>query len=513
MLFEPKSQFITIKRTPLPADAARIPTTPLPTMPRGSHASHESRSSAGNLRTLRTPVVRLPQAVPVRMGLRLWLLPVLVFTGLALDWLFFQATGDRPLNWYLSLAWTAYLPLTLVGIAGAFASRNERTIGLRARHDARVIFLVPTVARRDTLPGVFRVIDSLLYCTVRDLPNSFIQVVVDEGSEGLTELLERYHDHGRVSILVVPATYRTPRGTRYKARANQYALDWRRAHGLHGPDTWVYHGDDDTSVSWDTIWGICHVIEQDQADLAQGLLTYPHQLSPSWFCRLADSIRPADDMSRFYFCTGKLGTPLAGCHGEHLLVRASVEDAIGWDFGPGVTVEDAYFGLTFAARYPGRSTFLPGCCYGASPDSVSSLIRQRKRWARGLLGLLVDRQIPPRSKILLGYSIANWALGFFQHVLIVLLVAALLHTDASPVTPLLFAIWCLNFGYQMWLYLEGLRINLQVSEAPAWQFWLLPIAQLLLLPALSLVEAWAALSGLLAFLRGVQGFEVIKKGQ
>ena len=66
-------------------------------------------------------------------------------------------------------------------------------------------------------------------------------------------------------------------------------------------------------------------IESDKHDLAQGLLTYPHQLTRSWFCRLADSIRPADDMSRFYFCTAKLGSPLAGLHGEHLLIRANVE--------------------------------------------------------------------------------------------------------------------------------------------------------------------------------------------
>ena len=52
------------------------------------------------------------------------------------------------------------------------------------------------------------------------------------------------------------------------------------------------------------------------------------------------------------------------------VVRASVEAAIGWDFGPAAIVEDAQFALEFAARYPGRTGWFPARCYGVSPATL-----------------------------------------------------------------------------------------------------------------------------------------------
>ena len=69
------------------------------------------------------------------------------------------------------------------------------------------------------------------------------------------------------------------------------------------------------------------------------------------------------------------GTPRAGVHGELLLVRASIEARIGWDFGPRSLVEDAQFALIFSARYPGRSAWFCGRCYGASPASLRDFFR------------------------------------------------------------------------------------------------------------------------------------------
>ncbi len=504
-MFQPsrsrQRQFMLIPKTP-PLEIERTPTTPLPQPMRPPEVC-----------TLLTPAIRTISERPVRLGMRFGKLLVLLLVSLTLNGIFLGSSPGQPLNWYLSIVWTAYAPLTVIGFLGAWASRKEVVKPYVGTRPERVIFLIPTVARKDTLPGLRRVIDSILYCATDCLPQSEIHVVVEEGAEGEGEIRQQYAHHNRVTCLCVPKGYRPPNKTKYKARANEFALQFRRAVRLNTADVFIYHGDDDTSIGWDTIWSICHFVARNDRDLAQGLLTYPHQLSPSWFCRLADSIRPADDMSRFYFCTSKLGTPLAGCHGEHLLIRASVEDSIGWDFGETVTVEDAYFGLTFAAKYPGRATFLASCCYGASPETIGSLVRQRKRWARGLLGLLADRQIPARAKVVLYYSIANWAIGIFQHVLFVLLLAALVHEpDTSPVAPWIVAIWCANFAFQVWMYLEGLRINLEASQAPRWKFWVLPFLQLAAIPILSLVEAWAALLGLGAFLAKQRGFDVISKG-
>lgn len=242
------------------------------------------------------------------------------------------------------------------------------------------------------------------------------------------------------------------------------------------------------------------------------MFNFSNKLSRSWFCRLADSIRPTDDLTRFYFFTGMLGRPMAGLHGEHLLVRASTEEAIGWDFGEQVRIEDAYFGLFFAAKFPGRSTFLQSCSYGASPASVGDFVKQRRRWAQGLFGLLFDRRLPARVKVVLGFAITNLALGIFQHIGVVLLIAYLLGSlNTSPVFEWGVVLWCFSLSYQIWAYLEGLRINLDASQAKCWQYVFLPWLVVPLMPIFSLVEAWAATLGMIDFLRKKKGFDVISK--
>jgi len=462
--------------------------------------------------TLRTPAVRIASDRPVDFAPRMGKLLFIFVLCLTIDFLFIGASPHNWLNWYLTFVWCTYLPLTIIGFLGALAVRNQRIQPYVGVRQEQVIFLIPTVARKDTLPGLYRVIDSILLCAPRHLTNYTIHLLLEEDAEGSIEIQHHYRLHKHVICILIPKKYTPTRGTRYKARANQYAVEYRRQLGINGSDVFIYHGDDDTSIGHDTIWSIAQFIEKNDHDLAQGLLTFPHQLSKSWFCRLADSIRPGDDISRFYFCTGRIGTPLVGLHGEHLLIRANVEEELGWDFGPSVTVEDAYFGLHFASRYPGRATFLPSCSYGASPSSVSEFIRQRRRWAAGLVKLLADRSIPWKTKPFLCYSIANWTIGLFQHIILIVIIAGVTHsTDTSPVLSAIIAVWCANFAFQVWMYLEGLRVNLEASQAPRSRFLFLPFMIIPIIPFLSFVEALSAFLGLLDSMRKRQGFDVISK--
>ena len=87
------------------------------------------------------------------------------------------------------------------------------------------------------------------------------------------------------------------------------------------------------------------------------------------------------------------------------------------------------------------------------------LIKQRRRWAAGLFGLLFDGQVPAHIKFPLFYSVLNWTVGLLQHIGIVLVAAYLLGSmNTSPV-----------------------------------------------------VETWSATLGLADFLRKKKGFEVISK--
>ena len=217
-------------------------------------------------------------------------------------------------------------------------------------------------------------------------------------------------------------------------------------------DIWVLHMDDDTAVGPDTALSIVRFITEQRRSaepkhLAQGILTYPRENAANWFTWLADSVRPADDLSRFALLTGG-GTPLSGLHGELLLIRSSIEAEIGWDFGPKAITEDAQLALIFCGRYPGLSDWFEGRSYGASPATVRDFLKQRERWAWGLLGLSLNRSIPLRNRLFLGYCVSNWVLGPVQNVLFVLLIAFVLRIfSLSPTTPYVLVLWTMNMAF------------------------------------------------------------------
>jgi hypothetical protein len=275
--------------------------------------------------------------------------------------------------------------------------------------------------------------------------------------------------------------------------------------------------DDDTAVGPDTADDLVRFVAEQAAagdrahHLAQGVLCYPRELAASRLIWLADSVRPGCDLSIFAATTGR-GHPRMGLHGELLLVRASVEAAIGWDFGPAAIVEDAQFGLVFCGRYPGRSAWFAGRSYGACPTTVADFLRQRERWAWGLLALVADRTLPLRQRLLLLQAVAVWVCGPVQHPALVLGVGLVLGGQGvSAVAPALLPIWSLNMGFFVWLYWEGLKVNAQASRGAA-RWWWEPVALLLLLPVFSVLECVGVARGTVRFLRREQAaFTVIRK--
>ncbi|HET8581051.1 MAG TPA: glycosyltransferase family 2 protein [Candidatus Paceibacterota bacterium] len=442
-----------------------------------------------------------------------------LFGGILAAYALIAAPQGGVLNWYLTIAWSLYLPFALTGLY-RLIRRGNGTLARSAyagRTDARVIFVIPTVCREDTLPALRRVIDSIIRHAPAALDDWRIDLLIEEDAPAAAALrahLARRQLKRRVRLLVIPAGYRPLSGARHKARANQYALEARRRSGEDHAGCFVYHLDDDTHVGSDTVRSIAEFVrtKADRYYLAQGVLTFPHELSPSLFCRLADSIRPGDDITRCGFFTGELGLPLGGLHGEHLLVRADIEDAIGWDAD--TLVEDARFALLFACRYPGRSCTLASFSYGASPACIRDLVCQRRRWAAGLFGLVLKGDgIALRARIPLAWMMLCWVMGPFQSVAVALMLAWMFgNGSTSPVAWWWIVPWALNLAYSLFQYLEGLKVNLLVS---ARRGAYLPLA-LLLVPlscCFAFVEGYAALAGLVRFLAREHAFEVIAKNR
>ena len=469
-------------------------------------------------RNARRLYFRLVRWKPHYRALALGFLLVLVPVG----W-FSEPYGGK-LGWPLTILWTWPIGSTLIGIRGI--TRTRKLIRQsRARWDGdrltvsedALIVLVPTIGRHNVYPALERCVLSYVAYLPRCFPKLRIDLVIEEDCEAADRIRRLAARSPLVRLIVVPRRYRTANGTRFKARANHYAHELRLRQRENRDDIWVLHMDDDTGVGPDTANAMARFIEEqyeagaDAKHLAQGILSYPREYSINRLTWLADAVRPADDIARFAAMTGS-GTPRAGLHGELLLIRASVEATIGWDFGPKSIVEDAQFALIFCSRYPGRSAWFGGRCYGASPVSIADFIRQRERWCWGLVALAFNRSIRFRYRAYLAYAIASWVAGPLQNLIVVLAVGALLaDPNTSPVSLLIVPFWALNMGYATWMYWEGLRINAGASLMSRRRFWE-PIAVLALIPFFSIIEGLGGLRGFLKYVRRAENrFIVIAK--
>lgn len=397
---------------------------------------------------------------------------ILILAGLLSASVWLYQPGDSFINWYAGILWCVPIGMTLIGLTGAMRARRVMKAIAKQPFDQKIdnqlVVVIPTIGRRDTLPALERVITSFVEHLPPYFRNYRIDVVVEEGCDVLAILRTMEVVLDGLRVLVVPKNYCTRNGTEFKARANQYALEQRRKDAECSDNAWVLHMDDDTAAGGDTAREVARFIAMNAMGpkakhVAQGVLTYVRACSPNWLTWLADSIRASDDTTRFAALTGG-GTPLAGLHGELLLVRASIEAEIGWDFGPREIVEDSRFALMFAMRCPGKSAWIPARCYGASPATIRDFQKQRDRWAWGIIALAFNRQIALRRRLLIMYCSVWWAFGILQHAVPVLVLGwALGDMNISPMIGPLVSLWSLNMAYVMWGHWEGLRINAHAS--------------------------------------------------
>jgi beta-1,4-mannosyltransferase len=428
------------------------------------------------------------------------------------------------LGWPLTVLWTWPILTTLIGIVGI--RRTRKALRRTKAHwpdqepvtsEDFLVVVVSTIGRHDTYPALERSVLSYLAYLPGCFPRLRVDIVVDEGSEAISAIESLAARSELIRVVTVPASYCTPNGTRFKARASHYSHELRVSEHEARDDVWILHMDDDTGVGPDTAVAMARFIEEQRQagpkakHMAQGILTYPREYAMNRLTWLADSARPAEDVARFSAWTGS-GTPRAGLHGELLLVRASIEAAIGWDFGPGSIVEDAQFALIFSARYPGLSAWFSGRSYGASPASLRDFLRQRERWCWGLAALVFNRSLQLRNRLLIGYSVMSWVVGPIQNVGVVMLVAFLVADHStSPVTIFIVPLWALNMAYVIWMYWEGLRLNAGVSGGGRRKWWE-PWAVILLIPVFGLMEGFGGLRGFVKFVRHTENkFVVIAK--
>ena len=207
----------------------------------------------------------------------------------------------------------------------------------------------------------------------------------------------------RVRHVLVPACYRTPAGTLFKARALQYCLE-PEVDVLSSDDDWIVHLDEETLLTEDAVVGIVNFVSEGRHHFGQGVIMYNVTHSKSsgvvnWLATLADSVRTGTDYGCLRFSLRVLHEAVFGWKGSFIVAKAAAEKAVTFDHGPDSSLaEDCFFACAACQR--GYSFgFVEGEMLEQSAFTVKDYVLQRRRWARGLSLVARSRQLSLRYKL------------------------------------------------------------------------------------------------------------------
>ncbi|MCI4320199.1 MAG: glycosyltransferase family 2 protein [Thermoplasmata archaeon] len=320
------------------------------------------------------------------------------------------------LQW-LTLVWLLPVPLLIwVALVYFVWFRVERFALTPSESVSPTPSTLPTVIFQVTSTGVnvetvLNTVGSVLYWTRHhpELPyRTLSSALIEElGYLANQSRFDRLRADG-VELVIVPAAYRTPRGTTRKGRALQFAVEHRRRLGLTREETWIYHQDDETAVGEDTVLGIGEFVTAHAAEksLGLGIILYPQDADfrPS---QIQEFGRSKDDLRTIYTITSPRNK-MSGFHGSHFIVRGDVEDETGWDVGPNMLSEDLLFENAVRRQHGPIFHILKGFAYEKAAFTIRDQLRQRRRWVQGWSRALRRERFSPGRRLVMAYSMAVW---------------------------------------------------------------------------------------------------------
>lgn len=284
----------------------------------------------------------------------------------------------------------------------------------------------------------------------------------------------------------VPKEYSTPNHTRFKARALHYAVEWRRRRGENSDRFWIFHLDEESFVTQQCLASILRYLDRpNPKPVAEGPIFYPNLVETAGISRFADAVRPYI----CYNCVSELRSgPPTYIHGSNLLVRADVEDAVGWDFGRYSAGEDGFFANEIWRRFGNVFDWHGGVIEEQPPLTVNDWVKQHRRWFIGSMQNM--RFLPTRKKLVVLSQLVGWAWSFPALIADVL---ALFFVQSIPFVVTIF-LWSMTL---IWLqsFQNGMRFN--TRKLGLARRLLIHLELLVAIPLINVVEATAAVSAFL----------------
>jgi beta-1,4-mannosyltransferase len=280
----------------------------------------------------------------------------------------------------------------------------------RIHNDPVIIFQITTRSATKT-PVVIRGVESIVESCQKLNYNSFeISVVTDDEKD--IDTLSKHN----CKVIVVEKQYST--NAIKKGRALQYAVECRRKCMKNSFKHWIFHMDDESCVTTQTILSLLKFIRSSgPAVVSEGPIFYPLKFeNANPITAIAESIRPFT----CYDCVSQMtNPPPIHMHGSNLLVRSDIEDVIGWNFGP-TLAEDQLFGYKVYEKYGPKSLgWHGGMLLEQPPLNIKDHFMQRRRWVLGSLQNISAFPIIHKFKVM--FKLSTYFLGFISGIVSIFL--------------------------------------------------------------------------------------------
>ncbi|MGD1836355.1 MAG: glycosyltransferase family 2 protein [Nitrososphaeraceae archaeon] len=302
--------------------------------------------------------------------------------------------------WFSTIPVAALTLIRFIRNHRKFIEKNP----VRIHNDPTIIFQITTRSATNT-PVVKRGIQSIRKSAKKINFDNYIISVITEDKRDL-----KIGKRNECQIIVVDQDYRT--NAIKKSRALQYAVEFRKTTKQNTKEYWIFHMDDESYATEQTLLSLLKYIREGEGIASEGPITYPLKFEDANpITALAESVRPFS----CYDCVSQMtNPPPLHMHGSNLLVRADIEEEIGWNFG--VTLaEDQIFGYKIYEKYGRKALgWHGGILLEQPPLNIKDHFMQRRRWILGTLQNMY--RFPIIHKFKLTFKLISYCMGFISGI-------------------------------------------------------------------------------------------------